>query len=577
MKHALTLGMVRGSEEFSLPIDLVTQSIAILAKKRVGKSYTAAVVAEEMLGAGQQVVIIDPTGAHWGLRSSADGKSAGFPIVVIGGDHADLPLEESSGEVLARAIVEQCFSAIIDLSWLRKKATTRFLAAFFETLYRMNRTPLHLICDEADAYAPQKPFAEEARTLGAMEDIVRRGGIRGIGTTLITQRPAVINKNVLTQCEILIALRIVHPKDIAAVMEWVNVHAEPAEAKAMLDSLPSLPVGMAWFWSPGWGGIFDKVAVRRRQTFDSGATPKPGERVVAPNVLAPIDVQRLGDEITATIERAKADDPKELRRRIAELEDELAARATEKPEIQRIEIPVFSDTDYARINAAIEPMEQAAKAMRDAVVAARNLADQPGSTSRSAAAAATPMPDIRHELLPPRKSPAPAPRRETSNRSGQAALSKAERKILTVLAQYPGGRAKNQVAVLTGYAVGGGGFNNAISACRSRGYLTGSSVGGMVITESGLEALGDFEPLPTGRALLDYWCLQLKKAERSILEVLVAIYPMAATKAEVAERAGYEAAGGGFNNALSRLRTLELITRGTEMRASADLFERPGR
>lgn len=44
------------------------------------------------------------------------------------------------------------------------------------------------------------------------------------------------------------------------------------------------------------------------------------------------------------------------------------------------------------------------------------------------------------------------------------------------------------------------------------------------------------------------------------------------TKLELAERAGYEASGGGFNNALPRLRTLELIEGRADLRASADLF-----
>jgi hypothetical protein len=53
-------------KNFSLPLDFVTQSQAILAKKRVGKSYTASVQAEELLKAGQQICVIDPTGAWWG-------------------------------------------------------------------------------------------------------------------------------------------------------------------------------------------------------------------------------------------------------------------------------------------------------------------------------------------------------------------------------------------------------------------------------------------------------------------------------------------------------------------------------
>jgi uncharacterized protein len=42
----------------------------------------------------------------------------------------------------------------------------------------------------------------------------------------------------------------------------------------------------------------------------------------------------------------------------------------------------------------------------------------------------------------------------------------------------------------------------------------------------------------------------LGKAERLILETLTQVYPDALTKEEVAAKAGYEANGGGFNNAL---------------------------
>jgi hypothetical protein len=41
---------------------------------------------------------------------------------------------------------------------------------------------------------------------------------------------------------------------------------------------------------------------------------------------------------------------------------------------------------------------------------------------------------------------------------------------------------------------------------------------------------------------------------------------------QLARRSGYEPNGGGFNNALSRLRTLELIRGSRELKASEDLF-----
>ena len=567
----LSIGTTERGKVFSLPLELVTQSIAILAKKRVGKSYCAAIMAEELMQAGQQVVIIDPTGAHWGLRSSADGKAAGFPIVVIGGDHADLPLEEGSGEVLARAVVERRFSAILDLSLLRKGAATRFLTAFFETLYRLNREPLQLICDEADAYAPQKPFAEEARTLGAMEDLVRRGGIRGIGTTLITQRPAVINKNVLTQCEVLIALRLVHPKDIAAVMEWINVHAEPAQAKLMLESLPSLPIGTAWFWSPGWGDIFERITVRRRKTFDSGATPKPGERVIAPKVLAKIDVLQLGDQIKATVERAKADDPKELRRRIQELERQLATKPVGKPEVkvERIEVPVFNDDACSAMNTATASMMDVMAKLRNAV------------QSHQAAAGSLVQ---RQPLAAPKQhqgdrlaTPQTRARQTTASRAqADTGLSGPEQRILDAIAwmesigvQQP---EQTAVAFLAGYTIGGGAWNNPRGALRTKGLIEyrGDC---LELTEEGLKLANRPETALTADGLQRRVLERLPGPERKILQVLLDIYPKGVSNDDLARSSGYEPGGGAYNNPRGRLRTLGLIEkRGEQLFAREILF-----
>jgi len=98
-------------------------------------------------------------------------------------------------------------------------------------------------------------------------------------------------------------------------------------------------------------------------------------------------------------------------------------------------------------------------------------------------------------------------------------LAAGERKILTALAQYPQGRSKVQVAVLTGYAATGGGFNNYLGALRSRGLIEGDG-DRLTITEVGSQVLGSWEALPTGAGLIDYWRGRLGKAERLILQTL---------------------------------------------------------
>ena len=128
------------------------------------------------------------------------------------------------------------------------------------------------------------------------------------------------------------------------------------------------------------------------------------------------------------------------------------------------------------------------------------------------------------------------------------------------------------MAVLTGYAATGGGFNNYLGALRSRGLIEGDG-DRLKTTEAGIQVLGSWEPLPAGVALIDYWRSRLGKAERLILEALTQVYPNALTKEEVAANAGYEPSGGGFNNALGRLRTLELVLGRGALKASDNLFE----
>ncbi len=145
-----------------------------------------------------------------------------------------------------------------------------------------------------------------------------------------------------------------------------------------------------------------------------------------------------------------------------------------------------------------------------------------------------------------------------------------QRKILSVLVQYPSGRRKNQVALLAGYAVSGGGFNNALSALRSRGRIAGTKES-LHITDDGLAVLGTWAPLPTGHALVEHWLGTLAKAERAILQALVAAYPATLTKEALGRATGYEPSGGGFNNALRHLRTLDLIAGRGDLRASDTL------
>lgn len=91
----------------------------------------------------------------------------------------------------------------------------------------------------------------------------------------------------------------------------------------------------------------------------------------------------------------------------------------------------------------------------------------------------------------PERATRPVSDRATSAGSsdGPLKLSSGERRILIALAQHPQGRSKVQVAVLTGYAAAGGGFNNYLGALRSHGLIQGDG-DRLTITDAGIEAPG---------------------------------------------------------------------------------------
>jgi hypothetical protein len=540
------------SEELTLPLEAVTETFVILAKRGSGKTYTAAVLAEEIIGAGHPCVIVDPVGVWWGLRAAADGVGPGLPVVIFGGDHGDVPLDEQSGDIIADAIIAERFSAVLDLSVLSKAAARRFMAAFIARLYHRNRDPLHLIVDEADAFAPQRTDAGGAVLLGAMEDLVRRGRARGIGCTLITQRPAVLNKDVLTQAEVLICLRMNGVRDVQAIDEWVRLHADEDEARDLKKSLPSLPVGTAWVWSPGWLNILEQVKIRARTTFDSSATPKVGEKRIVPKQMADVDIVALGQKITGAAEEAKANDPRELRARITRLEKDLAAAESARPEpvIERVEVPVLTDEDRAELGQLLGRINSVSQIL-DRIAGA--LTAPPSSPPTRPAA-----PPARRPATVEPSAPNASTRARPAERSTDAPrFGKTERTILAVLAQH-GPRTHSQLALLSGYSAKASTIGVSLGKLRKAGLVAEGQP--ITATPEGIDWLGDdYEPLPTGEALIEYWRNKFGLTEQRVLDAMLSLYPATTTQAEIADLTGYSRTASTIGVALGRLRKVGVV------------------
>jgi hypothetical protein len=539
---------IRLADDLTMPLDAATETFGIFGVKGRGKTFTAAVLTEQFLAAGVPVVVIDPTGVHWGLRSSADGKRPGFKITIAGGDHADVPLEETAGKLLAELVAAKRVPLLLDLSHFSKSAMRRFLTDFTETLYLKNRHPLHIIADECDLYAPQRAYAGVERLLGAMEDVVRRGRVRGLGISLISQRPASVNTNVRSQVSTLILLGLTGTHDIKAVDEWVNLHADPDTARTVKASLPALETGTAWVWSPQWLQILQQIHVNRRTTFDSSATPKVGETLIPPAEWATVDAAALSAEIAATVERGKADDPKVLKARIRELERELAK--TQKPSVEKVPVPVdiVSDETKEQLLDATLRMAGIAAEVREIV---RPLVEliEPVLANAERRTAAPPVPKAQ------KPEPAPPPAHTSVAASpDRVELRKGARRMVEALAAMaPLRLTKGQWGTVAKLKTSGGTWSTYMGDIRRAGLLDENDAG-YTLTDAGFAYLGSERPAKmTGVDLQNHYRKILRAGAAKMLDALIDAHPIALTKEELGDAAEIVTTGGTFSTYLGDL------------------------
>ncbi len=535
-----------------------------------GKTYNAGGSVEELLDDDARVVIVDPLDVWWGLRLLEDGKTPSpYRVVIFGGSHADLPLTEHAGALIGETVAGMSESCIVSLGGLgTKSAERRFMLAFLEALYRKaSGEPFHVVFDEADLWAPQKAIEPMLQNL--MEQIVRRGRVKGFIPWLITQRPAVISKDVLSQVDGLIAFKLTSSQDRDALEGWIEGQADHQEWKAIRAQLPTMERGMGVVWIPG-RGVLETKAFPEKRTFDSSRTPKRGEKKRAAAELASLDLQALKERLSKVEQETKANDPKALRARIAELERASASKGS------------VNATDMA--DAVRQAREGGYAAGRADGQAAGLRALQPFMDRLTTlhAAVSEHLEGFHADLLKvssaaPAPRPAQAPQRSSARPPAPAVTGSIEkpmpRAMLTALAQHSDGLTKGQILVHTGYRSSG-----PVSACFAELVRNGWVVAQrdrLVITDTGLAALGHYEPLPTGAALRQHLLNgdKCSTMEKAMLKVLFEEWPQAIAKGRILERTGY-ASSGPVSAAFARLVALgyaKQAGRG-ELMAAEELF-----
>ncbi|MDZ4228257.1 MAG: DUF87 domain-containing protein [Candidatus Levybacteria bacterium] len=423
--NKLNLGSIQ------IPINACTKTFAILAKRGAGKTYTGAVMAEEFHKNNIPFVVIDPIDVWWGLRLDKDGKGKGLPVVVFGVQHEDILLNRDMGRKIAQAVVKENVSCVINTFGLPKSAQRHLLAEFADELLNINNTPRHIFIEEAHEFLPQRVFGGLGVVFNAVSNLVVMGRNRGIGVTLINQRAATINKDVLTQLDTLLAFQNTSPQDRKALADWVEYHSAEGDFDKFMKSLPFLPKGEGWIWSPEFLGVFEKIKIRKRETFHPDRE-KLGDNFVMPE-LDQVDIQGF---ISKFSESVKKEQKKEIKSIIQE-------KVEEKRDSQEI-ISLRNEYESKLLGKDLEIRKR-----EEIIEQVRRIVGQENPVAHS----------------------------ENMSFSSESNLVLEKmggmpRKIYETLLKHSNGLTKRQIALMCGYSVTSGSYSNSLSKLRTMGLLS---------------------------------------------------------------------------------------------------------
>lgn len=555
--------------------DFAITATGMLGIRKSGKTYGAKGIAEQLMDANVPIIVFDAIGVWRHLKTPGDGsKAKGYPIVVAGGEHPDLPLTPHSAPQIVRAAMRENVSLVIDLysPTLSKADWRRIVTECFRILLYENKHVRHVFLEEAAEYAPQQIRGELGTVYAAVESFVRMGGNKGLGITLINQRSQEINKAVLELCDNLVLMRQRGSHAIDAVEKWMD-KASPDVAEKIAKSLPHMTQGEAWVWTEAnEQPILTKTHTIR--TFHPDRREMGAVEVSRKSVDSGQFVSKLSGELEKVLEEAKVNDPSELKRKIAELQKELNAKpAAVKSVPVEIQVPVVTDDQLNRLNEFIGSIDRQTKMLDDVAERLEIVRSEAVKLRGEIVGRSVPSNYRPAAATKSHHNPAPAPRRVAASSNDAVSLPDGERRILTAIAQCSDGVERDQLTILTGYKRST--RDAYVQRLAGKGFVdVGVGQGRIMATQAGVDALGSsFEPLPTGNALREYWIERLPQGESAILYELVKAYPSEVDRDVLTESTGFKrSTRDAYLQRLASRRLVVNVGRGA-VKASGILFE----
>lgn len=558
---------------------------AVLGMTGSGKTSTAKLLVEQV-SKDARVCILDPVKSDWwGITSSRDGKRAGLPFDILGGPHGHVPLHAGAGQAIGELVAKGGVRhSIIDMADFEPGGVSRFFNDFAAAVWKHTRGLLYLVWEEAHEFAPKERsgIGAENMSIYYAKKFATGARTKGVRLVVCTQRVQSLHNAVLGSCQTVIAHRFIAPADQEPVMGWLKGALKDKAAIAEIAStLSDLKDGEAY-------QVHGKDVQRRQfpriHTFDNSATPTSDDDVHI--VQAKVDTTQLRALIGTAVAEAEANDPAVLKRRIAELE-RFTLNAQKSIPADAVALDRAREQGYAKGR-----NEGWAAARDEMVTHCAKVLDVVSALAESASAAKAEVRRIVGSWTGKEKPPAETTLRDVARAAHFNGLSvKVElkpkpsiasgpsevgtggkRRILTALAQYPEGMDQRKLSILVDIAPKGGTWRTYMAELRGKGWVDGGK-GHMRITDAGLHALGNYEPLPTGEALVEYWRQRLgASGKRAIFEAVVDAYPNEISTDAVSRATGIAREGGTWRTYMAELRGLGIIEGRGDLKASADLF-----
>ena len=252
-------------ENLEIPlVDVLTGRGFITGKSGSGKSNTAGKLAEEILDSGYPLMVIDTEGEYYGLKEK-------YELLHVGADEeCDLQVGPEHAEKIAELALEENVPIILDVSGYIETEEVNQLVhdtckAMFDKEKKLKK-PFPIFVEEAHEWIPQQGRrGEDGKVTEMLIRIAKRGRKRGLGVCALSQRPASLDKDFITQANYKIWHQLDYSSDLKVVREVLG--------KEYVDTVSELDTGSAILQADFLEDTKQQVKILKKKTFDAGATP----------------------------------------------------------------------------------------------------------------------------------------------------------------------------------------------------------------------------------------------------------------------------------------------------------------